>query len=502
MSNNNLNPLDNYKHLIENKSVRQLLNNPLLAKDNWNFSQDLYLSTPDHRKFLTLDFTDYSQDWLKIVVKLYTLLRACSGTSASTIQRDVYNLQKLDSFFKEQDVYSFEQINNGIFENFDYYLHSKNLRSATIHRYYATLVAFFDTCRLEGWCDVNTYWFKGRRRRLYPNSHEINYIPEEVWNQLESNLYHLPEPIQRMILVIRTTGIRVGELLNMPYDCLRKRGNQWRLRMVTEKYEIEDELPIPEDLAVVIKEQQLYIIQLFSNSYNNLFCTSKAGGWKTLTKNCDGTVLDEMVFEPYPEVMPNHLFNLWLNRLAKKYEIRDNHGDIWHFASHQFRRTLATIMTNAGVRDLIIQKYLRHRSLDMQRYYKHIFKEVLGEEYESLMQEKKYVDITGTISVHQPKNPITEFVRRKMYQITTQYGECHRPTLKEPCQTVNACWRCEHWRTSTDDLAYLKSDLALVEAEIKIAKELGMIRQQQGLESDRNHLINRILKLSEIHEYN
>ena len=46
-------------------------------------------------------------------------------------------------------------------------------------------------------------------------------------------------------------------------------------------------------------------------------------------------------------------------------------------------------MTNAGVRDLVIQKYLRHRSPDMQNYYKHLLKQVLGSEYQELIQEKK-----------------------------------------------------------------------------------------------------------------
>lgn len=287
MLNNNLDSIDNYQHLIHNQSVRQLLNNPLLLKDCWSLSQDLCLSAPAHRKFSSLDFTNYSQDWLKIVVKIYILLRVGSGTSASTIQKDVYNLQKFDSFLKTQYVYSFEQINSGIFENFDYYLRSKNIKEITIHRYYATLVVFFDTCRLEGWFDVSTYWFKGRRKSFYPNHEEINYIPEEVWNQLESNLHYLPEQIQRMVLVIRTTGIRIGELLNMPYDCLRKRDNQWRLRFLTEKYEIEDELPITAELAVVIKEQQEYIVELFGNSYECLFCNSNASGWKTLKKNIE-----------------------------------------------------------------------------------------------------------------------------------------------------------------------------------------------------------------------
>ena len=76
-----------------------------------------------------------------------------------------------------------------------------------------------------------------------------------------------------------------------------------------------------------------------------------------------------------------------------------------------------------------------------------------------------------------------------MYPLTTQYGECHRPVLKSPCQTVNACWRCEHWRISEEDFNYLQEDLARLEEELKIAKTLGMTRQQQGLEDDRNNLL-------------
>ena len=155
-------------------------------------------------------------------------------------------------------------------------------------------------------------------------------------------------------------------------------------------------------------------------------------------------------------------------------------------------------MTNAGVRDLIIQKYLRHRSPDMQNYYKHLLKQVIGDEYQELMNETKYVDSTGKIvATHKPNNPVTELMRRKMYQVTTQYGECHRPVLKSPCQTVNACWRCEHWRTSTEDIEYLKQDLNRIEEEIKVSQKLGMIRQEKGLNNDYESLIIRIQGLEQ-----
>ncbi len=199
--------------------------------------------------------------------------------------------------------------------------------------------------------------------------------------------------------------------------------------------------------------------------------------------------------------MTTYTFNRWLNQLAQEQKICDKQGEIWYFKSHQFRKTMATIMTNAGVRDLIIQKYLRHRSPDMQNYYKHLLKQVLGDEYQELIKAKKYVDNAGkVVSSYQPKNPVTELLRRKMYQITTQYGECHRPILKSPCQTVNACWRCEHWRTSTDDLHYLKNDLKRVKEELTMAENLGMIRQQQGLEDDCQSLTIRIQGLEEIND--
>ena len=273
----------------------------------------------------------------------------------------------------------------------------------------------------------------------------------------------------------------------MPFDCLRKRGEQWHVRLTSEKYDIEDELPIIPELVAVIQEQQEYIRQNLGENYNYLFCANNSNKHK------------EVTFEPCPRVIAGKSFNRWLNWLARKHGIRSNDGEIWHFQSHQFRRTVATVMENAGIRDLIIQKYLRHRSPDMQRYYTHLLKTVLGDEFEELMREKKYVDITGKIAaIHRPINPVTELLRRRMYQITTQYGQCHRSSLKSPCPTVNACWRCKVWRTSVEDLPYLREDLKRVEEELQIATELGMVRQHRGLEGDREVLLNRIRGLEAI----
>jgi integrase/recombinase XerD len=477
-----------YEDLTKSQSARELLSNPLLKKDVWSTVSDLGLKLQEHFVTLTLNFQDFYPEDFKLLAKLHILSRVRRKDSIITISGCTSRLKKFSYFLKSANIFSIQQVNNQILEEFLSYLKKSQVAEVSIAGILSILKIFFDDCRLSGWLKINTYWFLGRSKRIkIPKNDEINYIPEEVWNQLDENLHNLPEQLQRMILVIRTTGIRGGELLNLPFDCLRARGNQWRLRFNSEKYNIEDELPIIPDLVVVIKEQQSYIKKHFNHGFEKLFC---------------GNTSNPHFFKPKPEVMSLSSFNRWLNVLAHKCNIcASSSQEPWNFTSHQFRRTVATIMTNAGVRDLIIQKYLRHRSPDMQRHYKHILQQVLGEEYQELMKEKKYVDISGkVIASYKPNNPVTELMRRKMHQITTQYGECHRPNIKEPCQTVNACWRCEHWQTSTDDLSYLHEDLERLNKEILIAEQLGMIRQHQGLIEDYKHLATRIQGLEKIND--
>lgn len=482
--------LENYQHLFPNQETRKLLDNQLLNKDIWHQVDDLKLEVPEHLSKWIFNFTEIYQEQLKILAKAYILTK-CKLLRSLTLNVHLTTIKKFSVFLRVNNIDNLEKIDNLIFENFDSYLCSQGLSRRTICHHYINLSSFFDTCRLEGWINVNTYWFQGRKTSISLNNKRIDYIPEEVWNQLEENLHLLPEQLQRMVLIIRTTGLRIGELVNLPLNCLRKRNEQWRLRLKeTEKYQIEDELPIniPE-LVLVIQEQQNYIKQTFGSSYNHLFCSLYKERVMNKDEKCH-------LKRPVAKIMKLVSFNKWLNLLAKTANIRDSSGVVWKFSSHQFRRTIATIMTNAGIRDLIIQKYLRHRSPDMLSYYQHIMKEVLGQEYEELLKEKKYVDITGkVVDFYKPTNPITTILRQKMYQITTQYGECHRPTLKNPCPTVNSCWRCKEWRVSSEDLEYLKEDLQRVENELKIAETLGMLRQQQGLENDRNILRNYIIAL-------
>ncbi|MGK7935243.1 MAG: tyrosine-type recombinase/integrase [Xenococcaceae cyanobacterium] len=478
---------EDYDGLFEKEVPLQLLQNPLLKKDIWLTKEDLKLETHQHNSLLTLNFSKIQPQWLNVTSKLLVLKQTQQKLSIGHISSHLCTFRKFSKFLKEKKINSIKMIDSSLFEQFYYWNKSTGLKEKTLLSNNSYLYNLFETCNIEGWLEVNTYWFYRKRGRFKCSPDKIIYIPEEVWNQLEENLCHFPEPMQRKVLIIRTLGLRIGELLNLPLNCLRKRSNKWRLRLKeTEKFQIKgDEISIPIDLVPVIKEQQDYIKEKFGDSYQNLFCSNNGG--RNLT------------FKPINRVMSAQTFNRWLNQLATQYKICSKDGKIWHFTSHQFRRTVATVMTNAGVRDLIIQKYLRHRNPDMQKHYKHLLKEVIGEEYQELTKEKNFVNIEGkVVATHKPQDAIEEYIRLKMHQITTQQGECHRTNLKKPCPTVNGCWRCGDWMTSEKDLPYLQQDLERLENELEKANNLGMVRVAKEIQRDINYLTRRANILKEI----
>ena len=477
---------EEYDGLFEKEIPSQLLQNPLLQKDIW-LTKDLGLDTYEHNKILTFNFSQIQPSWLNLLAKLFVLIKASQKQSLGYIATHICTFNKFSRFLKNKRIKEVKFIDNNLFEGFDYWNRLSGIKEKTIRGNNLCLSNLFTTCSIEGWVEINTYWFHKKKGLSKRQKSKQKYIPEEVWNQLEKNLHHFPEPMQRKVLIIRTLGLRVGEVLNLPLDCLRKRGQQWRLRLKeTEKLEIKgEEIPVPIDLIPVIKEQQEYIKKHFADDYKKLFCSNNYG------KN--------FTFVPVARVMRGATFNRWLNKLAIEGNICSKDGEIWHFTSHQFRHTVATIMTNAGVRDLIIQKYLRHRNPDMQSYYKHLLKEVIGDEYQELTKKKNFVNIEGkVVSTHKPKDAIEEYMRLRMHQITTQEGECHRSNLKKPCPTVNGCWRCGDWMTSESDLPYLKQDSERLRNELEKVNKLGMARAEKEIQKDINYLQIRINALEEI----
>lgn len=456
--------------------MNHLLSHPLMSKDIWHVVDDLGLKTNQHIRRYKINFSRFPQEWFKEVAKIYILYCTIQGKASGTLIGETSNIECFAKFLESQFISNFSQIRDEIFDLF----FAKRQQAVSLSTYYKEITvirAFFEIGTKQEWFNIPTYWFVGKRKFVVPE--KIEFIPEKVWNQLDKNLHKLPEQLQRMVVLIRTKGMRGGELLQMPFDCLRQKKNgDWEIHFINSKFNrTPEEMDILPELAAIIQEQQDYIRKHVGEEFKYLFCSSRK------TKD----------FSPASRVMSLECFNKYLNRLAVECEIRDESGQVWHFASHQFRRTVATILANSGIRDYLVQCYLRHRSPDMKRHYVHLFPQTLQREIEELRKERKLVDITGkVVKKYRPSNEMTELLRRKLYPRSLNVGECHRPIVKAPCLTTNACWRCEHYRVTEDDLPFLKADLPRIQEAIVESEQIGRVRGLLELKKDEAFLIKSI----------
>lgn len=139
--------------------------------------------------------------------------------------------------------------------------------------------------------------------------------------QLNQHLDVLPESVVRMVLVLQETGLRVGELLQLPINCLKHNaGGDPFIQHMNWKMSKEDTKPISPELAKVIQEQQQYIRLYLGEKFEYLFCARKTGRCR-----------DKNPFHPQPRIMHDSSFINFLKKLADDFDIKDSSGKRWNF---------------------------------------------------------------------------------------------------------------------------------------------------------------------------
>lgn len=479
---------------LQSKEIRQ----DLIDKDIWDGEKDLSLRVNKHNNRKLINFSFIEQDWLKDKVKQYILYKASQKTALNTLLVYMCSLNLFSKLLTEQCINNYSEIDDYLLE---FYINKLKEHFVATQRHYITsLKTFFDTGNLNQWFNVPTYFLE-QYRYNYRQKQIIDYIPDEVLHQLDKHLHLLPEPLQRLVILIRALGLRECEILQLRFDCLRqlKNGN-WIIQFTNWKFQEQlDTLPINEALVAIIKEQQEYVINNLGSNFPYLFCGNKGGR----PKKTDRTQFSNNYY-PVNKVCSHWTFNYFLNKLSKHCNICDNSGVVWKFSSHQFRRTVATKMTNEGVRQYIIQSYLRHHSPDMMLHYAQLLPETIKEEMEEFRNQKKIIDITGkeVKQIHpELDNDIgLQWLRAKMQPKALAMGFCARPALLKPCPHANACMGCEHFRLDEDDIPALKDHLKRT-VQLKIeSKNKGYVRQIKVIKEDEVKLNKLISRLKGKHE--
>ena len=410
--------------------------------------------------------------WLATWAKKFIFYRA-SHNSFPTVAGDLKGIKAFGLFLckSSPNLININQINEEIITNYYLYLRQKNYSPALIKRYLLELKIFLNTGNSHNWFDIPCEFVSDWIAVVHKEIKQIpKFIPDDVLRQLNRHIEVLPEPVQRMLLVIQECGIRVSELVSLNFNCLQQDSTGgWFLKFKRSKIKKEDLIPISNELAGVIKAQQDYIRNVFEEKYQYLFCASERYFKK-------GEVHD---FILQPKIMPSGRFNDYLNWLSKKFKICNCSGKIWHFHSHQFRHTVGTRMINNNVPHHIIQRYLGHSSPTMTSVYAYLMDTTLKKEINDY--HSKVVNIAGEIIQSEfPELDNTEFqwMKKQILGEVLPNGYCALPA-NFTCSKGNACLQCGDFRTTLEFLDEHKEHRERTLQALKIAKANDWQRQIQ-----------------------
>ncbi len=173
-----------------------------------------------------------------------------------------------------------------------------------------------------------------------------------------------------VFLLIRHTGMRIGECADLPFDCLRSTGlHQWAIHVPLGKLKTERMVPVDASVVAVVQRLQFF-------------------------RSLD----------------PDPPYSRLLARRSSKYalvrQLRDYLHQVCHsleistpIVPHQFRHTYATEMIRSGVSFPVLMKLLGHTSPNMTMLYVEVALKDLQREFQQARSNPRHL-------VPQPKTSV------------------------------------------------------------------------------------------------
>ena len=291
----------------------------------------------------------------------------------------------------------------------------------------------------------------------------INNIPEGVLQQLDNVLEYLtPAEYIPQVVLLRAAGWRISDIMNLRYDkCLDRTAQGWWLVGDIPKTQVlNHRVPITDEVAAVV---QAIIDDVKDKS------TPENNPNKFLFVRLDG----KRKGRP-PQAM---YVQRALNRLAKKYYIIDDQGQIFHFKNHAFRHAKAVELINNGMNLVHVQKWMAHVSPEMTLRYAKILDTTMRKSWEEATKNGLFkIDAAGKPVKIDPADIANEdlieweYIRSNLDAVRTPLGYCLKPSKVECKQQLNPCLTCRNLCTTPDFIPQYEEEIREVRAVIERGK--------------------------------
>ncbi len=351
-----------------------------------------------------------------------------------------------------------------------YYSHTKNLKSAHV-KYLFCIRGFLEYIQMAQYPEspeAPVYLLILKEdipKKPGYSENDVKYIPEGVIEQLDDHLNKLSPRYIPIIILLRATGWRISDILNLKYDtCIERTKQGWYICGDIIKTQIlNHRVPITDEVAAVV---QTVIEETRTKS------TSENNPKKYLFVRFDGR---RKGYPPWSGSIRRAL-----NRLAKQYNIVDSKGRTFEFKNHAFRHTKAIELINNGMRLVHVQKWMAHVSPEMTLHYAKIFDETMRKSWEEATKKGLFrIDETGLIekidiSDIQDEDVIEwEYIRYNLDAVSLPLGYCMKPTKQECATQLNPCLTCRSFCTTTDFIPQFEQEIKETKGLIEHGKMYG-----------------------------
>lgn len=404
-----------------------------------------------------LNFSKLRPIWLKNAMKSFVRFQAATK-SVATCCSYIMGLAHFGDFIEKHfPKISPDKVDRSIVVKYIEYLAKSNLAVETRNITLIHLRTFHTIIVQEKWLPWPLHPLIYRTDFISRVEHIPRYIPEYILAQLQQHMPHLSVHMKNFVIILLETGRRVGEIYSLPFNCIEQDGeNDFFLQVSDRKLNKNYLIPISNACTNAIKNQQNHVLEKYPGNYY-LFPTP-AKHSKT------------------PHITRISVTNA-LNKLAHKYKISDELGNIWHFHPHQFRHTVGTRMINAAVPQAIVQKYLGHESPKMTLRYAHIHNATLKEAFNKYQGQLVNIYGENRSRIVQEDRNEARWLRHNIMAQALPNGICSLPLSQQRCPHANACLTCIHFRTNQNFLPQHKAQLEITNQIIEAAKKNDWQRQ-------------------------
>jgi integrase len=447
------------------------------AKDIWDVRHLPGVRYPAHRSDHLLNFTQVPASFRPLLKRYFKFLLTQYCYAACNTRLSVLRLF-LDFFTQQHpDVGDFHEVNRATIEAYLLFLTTRT-------NFYGK-----PTSRHQKWLAIHAlkYYFEYLERTSSPEvppipvgkliwpsdagkfpespSNTIKYIPEPILLQLEEHMHALPAAYLPVVILLRASGWRISDVLNLRYDtCVERTSSGWWLCGDIQKTQVlNHKVPISEEIAAIASAQCALAKDAVSqdeNPHRYLF--------PAYTKKRQGRPLTAY-----------GVCNA-LNGLAVQAKIQDESGRIFHFKTHAFRHTKAVELINNGMSLVHVQKWLAHLTPEMTLVYAQILDSTMRREWEKAFAKGAVrIDREGSPNFV-PTEQLTnaheiewEHIRHNLDAVRLPNGYCFKPK-KADCPTqITPCYSCHHFCTTPNFLPQFEQEKHDLQELIDLGKKAG-----------------------------